>query len=141
MVAVPIRDVGQAGLYARALVAIARADDEIGLEEGLRLTAYIAERTEAPVRIDDLLLTEPIDPAQLARDLGASAAHPFRSSGVHASTLARMIVVDAIAVLLAKGYVSELEGREVLRFATALGCSLDEVRAMSSHLRLATLEP
>jgi len=45
-----------------------------------------------------------------------------------------MIVVDAISVVLAKGHVSELEAEQILRFATALGCTLDEVRAMSEHL-------
>ena len=45
-----------------------------------------------------------------------------------------MIVTDGIAVVLAKGYVSEDEARELLRFAVALGCSVDEVRNMSAHL-------
>jgi len=132
---VVIRDIGQASLYARALVAIARADDHIGRDEGLRLTTCIAERTQAPVRIDDLLLTEPLEPGQVARDLWATST-PFRSSGVDSNDLARAIVVDAIAVALEKGYVSEAEAREAIRFATALGCTLDEVTGMSDHLRL-----
>ena len=45
-----------------------------------------------------------------------------------------MIISDGIAVVLAKGYVSEAEAREILRFASALGCSLDEVRAMCSRV-------
>ena len=133
---VEIRDVGQAQLYARALLAIARADEHIGREEGQRLERCITARTpDQPFRIDDLLLTEPLEPAQLARDLWTTTS-PFRTSGLHASELARLIVLDSIAVVLAKGYVSEVEGREVIRFATALGCTLDEVRAMSDHLLL-----
>jgi hypothetical protein len=45
-----------------------------------------------------------------------------------------MIITDGIAVVLAKGYVSEAEAREIVRFASALGCSLDEVRAMCSRV-------
>lgn len=41
-----------------------------------------------------------------------------------------MIVSDGIAVVLAKGYVSEAEAREIVRFASALGCSRDEIRAL-----------
>lgn len=131
-----IRDLGQAALYARALVAIARADDHIGCEEGLRLTSCIAARTDAPVRLEELLLTEPLEPAQLARDAWATAS-PFRSAQVvQSADLARAIVLDAVAVALAKGYVSEAEGREVIRFATALGCTRDELHAWSEPLRL-----
>ncbi len=133
---VEIRDLGQAQLYARALVAIARADEHIGSEEGLRLESYITARTpDQPFRIDDLLLTEPLEPAQVARDLWTTPS-PFRTVGLHSSELAKLIVLDSIAVVLAKGYVSEAEGKEVIRFAIALGCTLDEVRAMSDHLLL-----
>jgi hypothetical protein len=45
-----------------------------------------------------------------------------------------MIVSDSIVVALAKGHVSEEEARELLRFAFALGCILDDVRRMSAHL-------
>jgi hypothetical protein len=136
-----ILDVGLAHLYARAVLAIARADDEIELEEGLRLVARLEARSGRPVSLDDLLLAEPLDPAELAAQLGASAS-PFRGSGLHPSELAAMIVADGIVVALGKGYVSEEEARELLRFAVALGCSVDDVRRMSEHLTpfLATLD-
>jgi hypothetical protein len=128
-----ILDIGLAHLYARAVLAIARADDEIEPEEGLRLVARVEARSGHPVSLDDLLLAEPLDPAELAAQLRSSTS-PFRGAGIHASELASMIVTDSIAVVLAKGHVSEEEARELLRFAMALGCSVDDVRNMSAHL-------
>lgn len=134
-------DIGLADLYARAVLAIARADHELGLEEGLRLERLLEARSGRPVVLDDLLLHEPLDPAELVA-MKRGHAGPFRGGGVHPGELAAMIVMDSIAVVLAKGYVSEAEARELLRFAVALGCSVDEVRAMSAHLTpfLAALE-
>ncbi len=121
-------------LYAQALVAIARADGEIGLEEGARLQQKIEARSGRPASLDDLLLAEALDPTQLGDALNASSG-PFRSgSGLHPGELAQMIVIDAIEVLLAKGHVSEEEAQQIVRYATALGCTLDEVRRMSAHL-------
>ncbi len=120
-------------LFARALVAIARADDQIGLEEGLRLQQRIELRTGGPMSLADLLLAEPLEPHRLAESLRGSAG-PFRNAGIHPGELALMIITDGIAVVLAKGYVSEAEAREIVRFASALGCSLDEIRAMCSRV-------
>ncbi len=127
-------DESAAHLYAQALVAIARADGEIGLEEGARLQQKIESRSGLPASLDDLLLAETLDPTQLADALHATSG-PFRSgSGLHPGELAQMIVIDAIEVLLAKGHVSEEEAQQIVRYATALGCTLDEVRRMSAHL-------
>ena len=122
-----------AQLYARALVAIARTDDQIELEEGLRLQQRIDARTGTTIPLDDLLLEEPLDPAQLAQVIGASTG-PFRGGSMHPGDLARLIVVDAISVVLAKGHVSESEAQAIIKFATALGCTIDEVLAMSEHM-------
>lgn len=120
-------------LVARALVAVARADDQIGLEEGLRLQQRIERRIGSPVALDDLLLAEPLEPHRLAESLRGATA-PFRGAGIHPGELAVMIISDAIAVVLAKGYVSEAEATVILRFAAALGCSADEVRARCSQV-------
>jgi hypothetical protein len=120
-------------LFARALVAIARADDQIGLEEGLRLQERIERRTGRPISLDDLLLAEPLEPHGLAEAL-SGAAEPFRDAGVHPGELAAMIVSDGIAVVLAKGYVSEAEAGQIVRFASALGCSIDEIRALCGRV-------
>lgn len=133
MAARRILDVSLAQLYARAVLAIARAGDEIELEEGLRLVARLEARAGYPISLDDLLLAEPLEPAELAAQLRASAS-PFRGAGMHPSELAALIVTDSISVVLGKGYVSEEEARELVKFAVALGCSVDDVRAMSPHL-------
>ena len=130
---VRILEAGLAQLYAQALVAIARADDAIDLEEGSRLQAKIDLRAGRQMPLDDLLLAEPLDPDVLATAMREMSG-PFRGGGVHPGQLARMIVVDAVEVVLAKGYISETEAREVMRFATALGCTVDEVRGMTKHL-------
>src|SRR5689334_19873584 len=118
-------DVGLAHLYARALLAIARAGDELGLEEGLRLQERIEARSGIALSLDDLLLYEPLSPTELATQLRAVAS-PFRGASLHPGELAVMIVIDSLAVVLAKGYVSEAEARELIRFATALGSSMEE---------------
>jgi hypothetical protein len=114
-------------------VAIARADNELGLEEGMRLQHKIDTRLVAPIGIEDLLLLEPLEPRALAAVAGASSG-PFRGGTLHPGELARMIVVDAIEVVLAKGHITEEEAQTMIRFATALGCTLDEVRTMTAHL-------
>jgi hypothetical protein len=120
-------------LFAQALVAIARADDEIGAEEGLRLAQRIAARVPGPFSLDDLLLADALEPHRLAEALGG-AAGPFRNAGLDPRELAAMIVSDGLAVVLAKGYVSEAEAREIVRFAAALGCSLDQVRVLCNRV-------
>ena len=140
MVAERIFDRALGDLHARALVAIARADDQIGLEEGLRLQHVIELRTGGPIALDDLLLAEPLEPHRLAESM-RGASLPFRTAGPHAGDLAVMIITDGIAVVLAKGYVSEAEAREIVRFAQALGCPRDQVSALCSRAApwLATL--
>lgn len=132
MVAERILDHGLGQLFARALVAIARADDRIDPEEGLRLQHRIELRLGGPIALDDLLLADPLDPHRLAEAL-RGATGPFRGAQLHPSELAVMIITDGLAVVLAKGYVSEAEAREIVRFASALGCSLDDVHARCSR--------
>lgn len=131
--AIHIREPDLAVLYAQALIAIARADEQLDLEEGLRLQQKIDARTSPAIAIDDLLLAEALDPAALGTIVGA-ASGPFRGGSLHPGELARLIVVDAVEVVLGKGYISEEEARTMIEFATALGCTLDEVRAMTVHL-------
>jgi len=126
-------DIALGQLFAQALVAIARADDEISPEEGVRLQQRIALRVAAPISLDDLLLAEPLEPHRLAESLHG-AAGPFRTAWLHPSELAALIVSDGLAVVLAKGYVSEAEARVIVRFASALGYSLEQVCALSSRV-------
>jgi hypothetical protein len=122
-------DISLGHLFARALVAIARADDEIGLEEGARLEQRIAHRVAGLIALDELLLAEPLEPHRLAEAMRGGAG-PFRTAWLHPGELAEMIVTDGIIVVLAKGYVSEAEARVLVRFASALGCSRDQIRAL-----------
>ena len=124
-------DASVALLHARAVLAIARADHFLGFEEGERLAERFAARWGAPVSLEDLLLERPIEPTELALHIPTTG--PFRG-GVHPGDLAQLIIFDAIAVILAKGYVSENEAKELFRFAGALGCTAAEVRAMSVHV-------
>lgn len=128
-----ILEAGLAQLYAQALVAIVRADEQIELEEGHRLQRQIDARTDRPMPLEDLLLAEPLDPDVLAEHIRGTSG-PFRGGSIHPGELARLIVVDAISVVLAKGHVSEREAQHIIRFATALGCTIEEVRAMSPYL-------
>lgn len=120
-------------LFARALVAIARADDEIGAEEGVRLEQRIALRVAGRISLDELLLAEPLEPHRLAESL-RGVPGPFRNGWLDPRELAALIVTDGIAVVAAKGYVSEAEARVIVRFASALGCSLEQIRALCSRV-------
>jgi uncharacterized tellurite resistance protein B-like protein len=128
-----IRDPALGQLFARALVAIARADGEIGAEEGHRLEQRLAARIPGPISLDDLLLADVLEPQRIADELG-SAAGPFRNAGLDPGELAAMIVSDGFAVVLAKGHVAETEAREIVRFASALGCSIEQVRALCGRV-------
>jgi hypothetical protein len=118
-----------AHLYARVLVAVARADHEISFEEGLRLEQRINARCREPIAIDDVLLSAPIDPSELARVLVGDG--PFRGSPVHPVELARALVADGVAILLAKGHATDNEARSLWRYASALGLTGDDFRALT----------
>lgn len=128
-----VLEAGVAQLYAAALVAIVRADDQIEGEEGQRLQRLIDARTSIPMPLEDLLLAEPLGPLELAEYVRATDG-PFRSASIHPAELARMLVLDAVSVVLAKGHVSDGEAGQIIAFATALGTTIEEVRAMTEHL-------
>jgi hypothetical protein len=116
-------------VYARVLVAIARADHEIGFEEGLRLAQIINARCREPVELEDLLFAPALDADDLTAMLGGG---PFRGSSVHPIQLAHALVTDGVAVVLAKGHVTDREARSLWRFAAALGLSRDDFRELTS---------
>src|SRR6185436_7707376 len=91
-------DVDMAHLYARAVLAIARAGESLGLEEGMRLVERVEARAGYRPSLDDLLLYEPLSPSELANQLRNSS--PFRGSTMHPGELAAQIVTDAISVVL-----------------------------------------
>jgi len=118
-----------ATLYARALVAIARAAHGIAAEEGERLAERIDARCTAPLRLEDLLLEPALAPEQLAQLLQSDG--PFRGTSLSPRQLAAPLVEDAVAILLAKGHVSEVEIDRLWRFALALGLDAAEFRQLT----------
>jgi hypothetical protein len=126
----PIADRELALLYARALVAIARADHAIQFEEGLRLEERIAQRCAAPLRLEDVLLDPPLSPDQLA-DQCESTHGPFRGTPVDRTELATALVQDGIAIMLAKGHATEAEAARLWRFAEALGLGSEAFRRLT----------
>jgi uncharacterized tellurite resistance protein B-like protein len=116
-------------VYARALIAIARADQEISGEEGQHLQQIINARCQQPVELEDLLFEPTLAAEELAALVGGG---PFRGSSVHPTQLAHALVSDGVALVLAKGHVSEREARSVWRFASALGLSADDFRKLTT---------
>ena len=108
--------------YARALLAIARADSEISPEEGEQLAACIAARCEEPPSLADLLFEPTLTVDELAQTFrNATAGGPFRSTPIDPVDVAEALVTDAVSIALTKGHISDGEGARLRRFADALG--------------------
>ena len=123
-----IRDRDLAMLYARALVAVANADGSIGLEEGTRLTQRLRTRCADAPTLDAALAAAPLAAAELAQ---LAALHdPFRGGALHPGELARWLVDDAIAVLLAKGAVTREEVARLRELTGALGLSAADFQGL-----------
>ena len=119
-------------LYAGALVAIARADGEIGLEEGLQLRRVVARR--AAVDPEAMFFVE-VSAARLASAVGHGDGSPFRNGpAATPHQLASALVHDAVSVALADGDLNDAEVHAILAFTTALGCSTEDVLAFSARL-------
>jgi tellurite resistance protein TerB len=113
-------------LYARALIAIVRAEGSIDSDEGDRL----AERVElrSGLGLEDLLLARSLEPEEL---VDAIHSGPFRGESVRAEEVGRMLVEDALYVSLAKGHVTPEEGHRMWRYAMALGLSDEDFRTLT----------
>ncbi len=129
-----VLDGGLAALYAGAVVAICRADDHLSREVGLRLEERIEARAGCALPLDDVLLAEPLEPVHIA-DALREGSGPFRRGSIDPDELARIIVVDAIAIVLAKGHVSEREAQQIMRYAAALGLGPAQIIALTDQLR------
>ena len=124
----PLHDDDLKRLYARALVSIVRADEEIDAEEGERLKTRIEERSQ--LELEDVLLETAVHPDELAE---AVAVGPFRSAPIRGDEIARMLVEDALYVTLGKGHITPDEGARLLRYARALGLPDDELQALTER--------
>lgn len=118
-----------AHLYARSLIAIARVDHEINLEEGLRLEQRINARCREPLHLEDLLLLPALDPGELAEAVVGGG--PFRGSSVHPVQLAQALVADGVSIVLAKGHATGAEAHRLWQFASALGLTAEDFRAQT----------
>lgn len=128
----PIRDRALADAFGRAVLAVVRADDDIGLEESLRLQARLRQRLGDGFDLEALLLAPAISPAELAQHGGGD---PFRAGGVHPGAMAHALVADCLAIALAKGHVDEREARALIEFARALGLPDRELVHQAPALR------
>ncbi|HEY5920683.1 MAG TPA: hypothetical protein VIV11_03390 [Kofleriaceae bacterium] len=113
-------------LYARALIAIVRAEGSIDADEGERLAERVQLRSGAS--LEDLLLTGTLQPEELVEALRGG---PFRGESVRTEQLGHMLVEDALYVALAKGHVTPEEGHRMWRFAMALGMSDDAFHTLT----------
>jgi tellurite resistance protein len=112
-------------LYAGALHAIARADGEITLDEGARLLSLMAARSS--VEIDpEMLFFDQTTP----ESLGAA----LRAKPTERKAVGTALVEDAVALATCDGDLNGKEGRAILRFARALGCTAEEVHASTDQL-------
>lgn len=118
-----------AHLYARSLIAVVRADHEIGIEEGLRLEQRINTRCRTPIELAEILLLPALDPDELAG--AVLGGGPFRGSSVQPVQLAQALVADGVAIVLAKGHATEAEAHVLWRFASALGLTAEAYRALT----------
>jgi len=126
----PIGDRELGLLYARALVAIARADHAIEVEEGERLVERIASRCTIPLRVEDLLLEPPLSPEQLSEQI-TDRDGPFRSAQIRPHELGEALIEDGIAIMLSKGHATESEADRLWRFAEAMGVTRDEFHRLT----------
>jgi len=126
----PIADRELGLLYARVLVAIARSDQEIEREEGMRLVDRIERRCTIPLRLEDLLLEPPLSPEQFHLQLSTHDG-PFRGASLQPRELASVLVEDGVAIMLAKGHATEAEADRLWRFAEVLGLTSEEFRQLT----------
>jgi uncharacterized tellurite resistance protein B-like protein len=119
--------------YALALLAIARGDGTIGPDEAEVFQQRLEKRVAKPLPLDELLFERPISATQVA-DLVTQDHGPFRTAGVEARTLGKMLVEDALAIVLTKGHATSGEATAIIRFAHALGIGNDELIAASPQL-------
>ena len=122
-------DAQLAQMYALALVASARADGEISLEEGLRLQ-HLVDRAGSATSIDDLLMADRVRPEAFA---ALVQGDPFRGRSVHPLELAPQLVSDALEILLAKGHVAAAELAALRAFVGALGIGDEQLRALAGR--------
>jgi uncharacterized tellurite resistance protein B-like protein len=119
--------------YAGALVAIARADGDLVIDEILRIRALIAQRVGAPID-DATLYADDLTVADVVAAAQRQHGDPFRTAGVSPRELGRMLIEDGLALALADGHAHEAELAMIVELAHALGCTNEDVDQLRGRL-------
>jgi tellurite resistance protein len=114
-----------AQLYAQALIAVARVDGEIGPEEGALLRTLVGAHTSVEIDYEQSFFHK-----MTADELGAAV----RAANLDAREVGRAFVSDAASLSLADGDLNGGEAQAILRYAQALGCTNDDIRAATREL-------
>jgi tellurite resistance protein len=107
-------------MFLRGLIAVARTDGAINLEEMASLRAIAADLGLVMPDEEDLLVAGEVAPHALAAAIG-SAGGPFRASGSQPDEIGRAFVEAAQRLSRADGELTPGEVAILSRFAAALG--------------------
>jgi tellurite resistance protein len=118
-------DAELAQLYAQALIAVARVDGEIGPEEGELLRKLVSAHTSVEVDYEQSFFHK------MTADELATAV---RATKLDPREVGRAFVSDASSLSLADGELNGGEAQAILRYAHALDCTNDDIRAATHHL-------
>ena len=118
-------ELGQA--YAQALLAIARSDREINPEEANRVRELVRVRSASAVAVD----FEASFFGKLTPEALAEAATKANANG---REVGKWLVADAMALAAADHDVKSREAQTILRFARALGCTDEDIGAVTQEL-------
>lgn len=114
-----------ATLYAGALHAIARADGEVHPMESALLQKLVA--AHSAIEVDpEMLFFDPVTAESFAAALRKRRAN-LREIGL-------ALASDAVALSNADGDLNGQEAHAILRFLRALGCTAQEVHAVTDEL-------
>jgi len=120
-----------ARMYAGALYTITRADGSVEREETDGLRELIARRWQLAIDPEALFFTT-VTPESFAA--AVRRRDPFRGSGAHSPRqIAHALIGDAIELSTVDG-LDDVKVDALLRFARALGCTNEDVRAASDRL-------
>ncbi len=122
-------------LYGQALLAIARADGEIGPEEGARLRELVATRTTVELDLEAAFFHKlTSDELGLAVVKSSQGAYRDQAQVVTGREFARALVHDAVALASADGDLNGQEAAAIVRFAHSLGATAEDIRAETDLL-------
>jgi len=114
-----------AQLYAQGLIVVARIDGEITPEEGALLRTLVGNHSSAEIDYEQSFFHK-----LTAEELAAAV----RATKVDSRELGRAFVSDASALSLVDGDLNGGEAQAILRFAHALGCTSEDIRAATNEL-------